>query len=185
MDAVTVSKGQLLISEPSILTDRSFNRAVVYLTEHSAEGSVGFIINKPTCYILKDLMPEIDCDFKVYSGGPVQQENLYFVHQLPELIPDSIEISKGICWGGDFDILTSLLNSQQINSTNIRFFLGYAGWSVEQLDQELKETSWIVRDNTYPNLFNVNSEDLWKNQLLTIGGSYQMWANAPKNPSLN
>jgi putative transcriptional regulator len=179
------SKGKLLISEPSILNDKSFNRSVIYLTEHNHEGSIGFILNKPTEFNLNDLIPEIDCDFTVYNGGPVEQENLYFIHQLPELIPDSIQISNDIYWGGSFDVLTDLLKNNTIDANDIRFFLGYSGWSVEQLDEELKESTWIIVNNNLPNLFDVDSHDFWKNELLKFGGEYQIWANAPENPDLN
>ncbi len=179
------SKGKLLISEPSILNDTSFNRSVIYLTEHNEEGCVGFIINKPTEFILKDLISDINCDFTVYNGGPVEKENLYFIHKLPHLIPNSIAIDKDIFWGGEFDVLTDLLNSNRIKPTDIRFFLGYTGWSSNQLKEELKESSWVIVDNKYPDILQVNSEYIWKNQLLKFGGEYQIWANAPKNPALN
>jgi putative transcriptional regulator len=185
MVKVNPSKGKLLIAEPSILNDKSFNRSVIYLTEHTMEGSIGFILNKPTEFILSDLIPEIDCDFTIYNGGPVEHENLYFIHQLPELIPNSIKIANNMYWGGDFDVLTKLLNNKKIKVEDIRFFLGYSGWSEAQLKEELRESSWVVTENKFNNLFKINSDDFWKNQLLEFGGEYQIWANAPENPSLN
>jgi len=179
------SKGKLLVAEPSILNDKEFNRSVIYLTEHNEDGCIGFILNKPTDFVLKDLIPEINAEFTIFHGGPVEQENLYFIHRVPNLIPNSIKIDKNIYWGGDFDVLTELLNSKEIEATDIRFFLGYTGWSITQLDEELREATWVVVNNKYPNLFKVNSNDIWKNQLLTFGGEYQIWANAPKNPALN
>ncbi len=185
MSVKNLLKGKLLISEPSILNDRSFNRSVIYLTEDNIDGSVGFIINKTTDFVLKDLIPKINCNFKVYNGGPVEQENLYFIHKIPELIPNSIEISNGIFWGGDFEVLTSLLNEGKINQSDIRFFLGYSGWTENQLKEELSESNWVVTDNKYPDLLGLESDNIWKNQILKLGGEYQIWANAPKNPSLN
>ena len=179
------SKGKLLVSEPSILNDKSFNRSVIYLSEHNEDGCIGFIINKPTDFVLNDLITEINCNFKIYNGGPVEQENLYFIHKLPNLIPNSIEIDNNIYWGGDFNILTDLLNNNIIESTDIRFFLGYSGWSIDQLNEELNESTWTVVENNYPNILQVKSDDIWKNQLLELGGEYQIWANAPKNPNLN
>ena len=179
------SKGKLLVAEPSILNDKEFNRSVIYLTEHNKDGCIGFILNKPTDFVLKDLIPEININYTIFHGGPVEQENLYFMHKVPHLIPNSIKIDKNIYWGGDFDVLTELLNSKEIEATDIRFFLGYTGWSITQLDEELREATWVVVNNKYPNLFQVNSDDIWKNQLLTFGGEYQIWANAPKNPALN
>ena len=185
MLAINPTKGKLLIAEPSILNDKEFNRSVIYLTEHNEDGCIGFILNKPTEYVLSDLIPEINIDFTIYNGGPVEQENLYFIHNLPDLIPNSIEIDKDICWGGDFDVLTNLLNSKSINETDIRFFLGYSGWSVNQLKEELIESTWVVEKNNYSNILNENCDAIWKNQLMAFGGEYQIWANAPQNPTLN
>ena len=80
-------KGKLLIAEPSLTGDVSFNRSVVLLAEHNGEGSVGFILNKPLNYSMNELVTEIDVPFPVFNGGPVEQDNLYFIHKVPELIP--------------------------------------------------------------------------------------------------
>ena len=93
-----LEKGHLLIAELSIIGDLSFNRSVILLADHTSEGSVGFILNKPLKYTIKDLLPEVKSNFKIYNGGPVEQDNLYFIHNVPDLIPNSIEISKGIYW---------------------------------------------------------------------------------------
>ena len=109
MITIKPKKGDLLIAEPSIIGDLSFNRSVILLADYNSKGSIGFILNKPLEYTLQDLIPETHADFKVFNGGPVEQDNLYFIHQVPELIPDSIEISLGIFWGGDFDVVLQLL----------------------------------------------------------------------------
>ena len=84
MTTLKPTKGKLLIAEPSILMDSSFNRSVVLLTEHNDNGSVGFIFNKPSPYNISDLIPDIDSSLKVYFGGPVSEDNLYFVHKVPD-----------------------------------------------------------------------------------------------------
>lgn len=178
-------KGKLLVAEPSILNDISFNRSVILLSEHNDEGSIGFIINKPSKYTLNDLIPEIDSDLIIYNGGPVSKENLYFVHRVPELIPESLEIANGIFWGGDFDVVQELLQTQRLNKEDIRFFLGYSGWSKDQLEDELETTSWVVIDNNFTNIFNISDKSFWKDTLMKFGGEYKIWANAPENPSLN
>ncbi len=81
--------------------------------------------------------------------------------------------------------LKTLLNQKQINENEIRFFLGYAGWSPDQLEEELKEKSWFVRENTYYNILDIKVDQLWKSNLLALGSKYQIWVNAPSNPSLN
>src|SRR5690554_201161 len=124
MASLKPSKGHLLIAEPSIIGDVSFNRAVVLLAEYNESGSIGFILNKPLRYTLKDFVPEITSDLPIYNGGPVEQDNLYFIHCVPELIPESIEISTGIYWGGDFDTILNLLKNDKLTPNQIRFFLG-------------------------------------------------------------
>ncbi|MCF6350667.1 MAG: YqgE/AlgH family protein [Flavobacteriaceae bacterium] len=178
-------KGKLLIAEPSILNDNNFNRSVILITEHNETGTIGFILNKPTIYSLKDLIPKINSNHKVYIGGPVAEDNLYFIHRIPNQIPNSIKIEKNIFWGGDFDTVQNLLNNNLISKGDIRFFLGYSGWSENQLFDELKKTAWLVKENNYKNILNVQPNSFWKLELLDTGGEYQIWANAPSNPKLN
>ena len=142
-----LQKGMLLLAEPSTLTDVSFNRAVILLADYNDEGSVGFILNKPLKHSLNDLLPEINSNFVIYNGGPVEQDNLYFIHTVPELIPNSIEISHGIYWGGNFELTKRLINEDKIDKNCIRFFLGYSGWSVNQLEKELKVKTWVIIKN--------------------------------------
>ena len=181
-----LKKGHLLIAEPSIIGDLSFNRSVILLADHNAEGSVGFILNKPLKYTINDLLPEIESDFKIYNGGPVEQDNLYFIHNVPNLIPDSIEISDGIFWGGDFDLTKDLINTGILKKKNIRFFLGYTGWDSEQLETEMQASSWILTNNVYENkILSKASTHFWKEKIVELGGEYLIWSNAPENPILN
>lgn len=179
-------KGKLLIAEPSLTGDVSFNRSVVLLAEHNQDGSVGFILNKPLDYQISDLVTEILIPFQVYNGGPVEQDNLYFIHKVPHLIEDSVEISDGIYWGGDFEKTIALINEKVITEDDIRFFLGYSGWSSLQLDKELLSKSWIVVANEYESLIiQKSSKAFWKERMMQLGGDYLLWSNAPENPSLN
>lgn len=186
MISLKPKKGHLLIAEPSSIGDLSFNRSVVLLAEHNTEGSVGFIWNKPLGYTIQDLVPEINANFKIYNGGPVEQDNLYFIHNVPDLIPDSIEISNGIYWGGDFEFIKDLINQGLIKKNNIRFFLGYTGWDKDQLENELEDNSWIVTENSYHNkIIGKSSTSFWKEKIMELGGEYVLWSNAPENPGLN
>ena len=180
------TKGNLLIAEPSIIGDLSFNRAVILLADHNALGSVGFILNKPLEYHLKDLVEGTDSEFTIYNGGPVEQDNLYFIHKSPELIPDSVEISNGIFWGGDFSIVLDLINANKISKDDIRFFLGYSGWAEQQLDNELESNAWLVSENEYDNEIIAKScSTFWREKMLELGGEYSIWSNAPEHPSYN
>jgi putative transcriptional regulator len=186
MVTIKPEKGILLIAEPSLTGDVSFNRSVVLLAEHNEEGSVGFILNKPLDYDISDLISEINVPFQVFNGGPVEQDNLYFIHKVPHLISNSLEISDGIYWGGDFDKTIELVNNKTITENEIRFFLGYSGWASLQLDQELSSKSWIVVSNKYEsNIIQKSTVAFWKEKMMELGGDYLIWSNAPENPGLN
>jgi len=186
MTSEKIEKGILLIAEPTIIGDMSFNRSVILLADHNDEGSVGFILNKPLEYTINDLIPEIDAVFEVYNGGPVEQDNLYFIHNIPDLITDSIEISNGIFWGGDFDLTKDLINEGKVHKENIRFFLGYSGWNAHQLESELQSNSWIISKNNDENdILEKSSAHFWKDKIMELGGEYVIWSNAPENPTLN
>jgi len=186
MTTLKPEKGLLLVAEPSIIGDISFNRSIVLLAEYNKNGSVGFILNKPLEYKLNDFIPELNSTIPVYNGGPVEQDNLYFIHKIPELIPDSVEISDGIYWGGDFKEIVSLLQEDKIDESEIRFFLGYSGWSNDQLEQELEVNSWVVIPNEYQNeILSKTNSNFWKEKMVEFGGDYLIWSNAPENPSFN
>lgn len=186
MIKVELNKGKILIAEPSILNDSSFNRSVILLTEHDENGSVGFIMNKPTSYTISDLIPDINSTHLVYNGGPVSEDNLYFIHCIPDLIPNSIEIDNGIYWAGDFETIKTLLKEDKVLKSEIRFFLGYTGWSVNQLEKEVKsDTSWMIKNNDYSNILKVRPNSFWRDELIKSGGEYQIWANSPEDPNMN
>jgi putative transcriptional regulator len=179
-------KGNLLIAEPSIIGDISFNRSVILLADHNEVGSVGFILNKPLDYSICDLVPEINEDFLVFNGGPVEQDNLYFIHKVPQLIQNSIEISHGIFWGGDFNDVIKLINKKVLLKKDIKFFLGYSGWENNQLEEELESNSWVVSENIYKkDLIEKSCDSFWKEKMVELGGDYSIWCNAPENPSYN
>lgn len=180
------AKGHLLVAEPSIIGDVSFNRSVVLLADHTENGSIGFILNKVLDFTLKDLVPEVKGNFKVYNGGPVEQDNLYFIHKVPDLIPQSIEIASGIYWGGNFEAVKELIEEDLISEEEIKFFLGYSGWDNEQLIEELNSHSWIILENNNDkDIINHQPRTFWKDKMLQLGGNYVIWSNAPENPTYN
>lgn len=176
-----LKKGNILVADPSILNDDSFSRTVLLITEYHLKSTVGFIINRPLAYTIKDILPEIDCDFVLYEGGPVATDSLFYLHTIPHLIPNSHKITEKIYSGGDFEIVKDLLYTKQIQATDIRFFLGYTGWEKNQLENELKNKSWFISENNLSNILSVDTSTLWKNKLLEQGNEYEIWANAPKN----
>lgn len=181
-----ISKGKLLVSDPSIIGDFSFHRSIILLADYNSEGAVGFIMNKPLKYSINDLIPTINAEFDVYNGGPVEQDNLYFIHNIPHLIPNSYEIADGIYWGGDFELTQKLINLGLINKENIRFFLGYTGWGNNQLEDEMRSKTWILTNNNHQsNIIEKSSKNFWKEKISELGGDYLIWSNAPENPLAN
>jgi len=178
-------KGRILVSEP-FLNDTYFRRSVVLLTEHSKEGTVGFVLNKPVELtvngILKDF-PEIDASVSI--GGPVNTNTVHYVHTVGDLIPNSVQVMKNLWWGGDFDTIKELITQGKIRKNNIRFFLGYAGWSPNQLENELSENAWVVTELDARTIMKSNDLNLWQNTLHNLGDKYRTWVNFPENPGLN
>jgi putative transcriptional regulator len=139
-----LKKGDLIIADPSIVNDIQFNRSIILITSSSIENEVvGLIINKILDYKLKDIIPEINIDFDVYDGGPVNQDNLYYIHNQGHLIPESIKINQQLFWSGDFETIVDLINSKKITTKDIKFCLGYTGWSAKQLVNEVRDDNWI------------------------------------------
>lgn len=184
METHNIKKGDLLVAELALTGDLSFSRSLVYMVEHNDEGSVGFILNKLTDFKLADLLPEISGDYKVYKGGPVDQDNLYYVHKIPDLLPGCIHIKEDIYWGGDFNLLMEGLINESIPADKIKFFLGYSGWAPEQLNDEIESESWIIYKN-HLNIFDIKDASMWREKLIELGGDYLIWANSPENPSYN
>lgn len=186
MASTKINKGNLLIATPSSDYEQPFNKSIVLLTEHNDDGTVGFIINKPLEYSINDLIPTIIAEFSVFYGGPVSPDNVYFIHNIPEIISDGIEIAPGLFWGGNFENTIAEINNGSIKKDNIRFFLGYSGWEMNQLEDEISSKFWIMVENHFKNMIlGIATPDLWKEKIQELGGDYLLWANAPENPYWN
>ena len=181
-----ITKGCLLLADPNIINDPYFNRAVILITENSEDEVVGFIINKPLEYNFEDIFSGMGKDYKIYNGGPVNKDNLYYIHNLPDLIPNSIKVSDNLFWGGDFSDVKNLIKDNKIGSNNIRFFSGYSGWTLSQLNNEIKEKSWIITNNRFNDkILKSKPNEFWKEEIKKLGNDYKIWSNAPENPNLN
>jgi putative transcriptional regulator len=177
--------GILLISDP-FLKDPNFMRTVVLLCEHAPEGSFGLVLNRKTEHKLGHLIDALEGkELDVFYGGPVQQDTLHFLHQLPDLIPGAQQIAKGVYWGGDFETVIALLLKGELDDTKIRFYLGYSGWSGGQLDDELKEKSWLTVQATKQLVFDKDEQSIWKKSVRQMGGQYEQLVNYPIDPQLN
>ena len=174
-----------MLAEP-FMQDPYFRRSVVLLCEHHEEGSIGFILNKSIDMSLNDLMSEFpNFEAEVFYGGPVQTDTLHYVHNIGELLEESVKIADGVWWGGDFEKLKFLISSKLIEPNNIRFFVGYSGWSSGQLKDELKYGSWMQADMDANYIFKIKPNDLWSRVMYNKGNLYEVIADLPENMSWN
>ncbi len=105
-----------------------FYRSVIYLCEHNKEGSLGFVINKPTGLLLNDIFPHLkNAHFPIFEGGPVSTNQLFYTHTLGSQLVDSIRVTEDVYWGGNFMALSSMIEKHQIQAHQIRFYIGYSG----------------------------------------------------------
>jgi putative transcriptional regulator len=178
-------KGKILISEP-FLADSYFNRSIIYLTDHTPQGSIGFILNKKLELQVSDAIEGFDgCDDNLNMGGPVAPDTLHYLHCLGDSIPKSVLVAENIFWGGDIDSIRELIRLKEIKQSQIRFFLGYSGWSAGQLERELKENSWVIAKVSSNIVLDNNGEDTWKRVLRSFKNKYRMWADFPESPDMN
>ncbi|EEI90567.1 YqgE/AlgH family protein [Sphingobacterium spiritivorum] len=181
-------KGSLLVSEPFML-DQNFKRSVILLADHNeTDGTVGFILNQRTQLMLSDVFQDVEreADFPIYLGGPVECEALFFIHKAYDLLLSGEHIIDDVYWGGDIELLLRLAKEEKITSDEVKFFIGYSGWSPSQLDREIKENSWAVDNKFNKDLtFITDGEDLWKQALISMGQKYAHVANFPQSPELN
>jgi putative transcriptional regulator len=178
-------KGKILISEP-FLPDTFFNRSIVYLTDHTEQGSVGFILNKKLDLKICDAIEGFEnWEETLNMGGPVAPDTLHYLHSLGSLIPKSINVEKNIFWGGDIDIIRELIKTGKIQNSQIRFFLGYSGWSAGQLERELSEDSWVIATVEPDIVMSNRGDDTWKRVLRNLKNKYRVWADFPDSPDMN
>jgi putative transcriptional regulator len=178
-------QGRVLISDP-FLNDAYFKRSVVLLTEHNSKGSVGFVLNKPVDVGIDEILADFPAlDTGISVGGPVGTNSVHYIHGLGNIIPNSVKIMPDIWWGGDFDCVKELIKSRSLDSNQIRFFVGYSGWEPKQLEREISENSWVVRELDSALIMNSRSRESWQTVLQVLGGKYKLWTNFPENPVMN
>jgi putative transcriptional regulator len=177
--------GRVLISEP-FLSDQYFRRSVVYLTEHSKTGSLGFVLNKALEMSIGEVLEDFPpVEFPVSLGGPVSTNTIHYLHTLGDEIPGSVHVKDGIFWGGDFDSMKELVREGKATKKELRFFLGYSGWSEKQLDGELEMNAWLIGEIPASLVMKGGSTEFWTNTLEGLNAKYKAWANFPEDPGLN
>ena len=180
----SLGTGQLLISEP-FMADENFRRTVVLICEYDSQtGVVGFILNRPVKLKLSDLIDvEENINAPLRLGGPVGTDTIHCIHRFAD-VPGAIEIAENHFFGGHFDTIKEKLRSHPDAEESSIFFIGYSGWQMKQLHDEIKDNSWIIHpaDST---IFTIPANELWKNILRKMGGVYAQMAEYPEDPEMN
>lgn len=169
-----------------MMLDPNFRRTVVLVCEYTTEGAFGLILNRPLDVSLAEVIPGIaNRELSLLQGGPVQADTLHFIHTRGDLVPGTISVSDGIYWGGEFEAMKMLVDTGEVTAADVRFFLGYAGWSAGQLADEVEQGGWILSQGDERLIFDAEPSDLWRKVLRTMGDEYAVLANFPEDPRLN
>jgi putative transcriptional regulator len=175
--------GRLLIAGPS-LGDANFDRTIVFLLEHSADGALGVIVNRPSEFSVGQALPlwtgAVARPPVIFSGGPVEAGvalGLARVHEAVEC-PGWSGVAGPV---GSVD-LSMDPDAIEAGIEVARVFVGYAGWGAGQLDDELGGGAWLVVDAEPDDLFTGEPEHLWGEVLRRESARAAMTAS---NPSWN
>ncbi len=138
--------GSLLASNPS-LKDPHFSNTLVFIAEHNNKGALGFVLNRVFPRWFNELeayrhLPALT----LYEGGPVDKEHLFFLHRRPDMVPNGQPVANGICLGGNFDQALRYLSAGIVVPSDLLLFIGYAGWDAGDLEAELAEGSWEIKN---------------------------------------
>lgn len=174
---MTSLANQFLIAMPS-LDESYFGRTIIYLCEHDDDGAMGLVINKPTELSIAKVLAELNLveeddeqlnEQHVMSGGPVQTDRGFILHNDDKLWSSSLKLSDKITVTTSKDILAQL-NTEQ-GPQKFIMTLGYAGWSPGQLEQELADNTWLTLEADPELLFNTPVDKCWDKALEKLGVS--------------
>lgn len=177
-------KGKLLLASPTLL-DPNFARTVVLVAEHTADGAMGLILNRPAATTVAESAPELDLlvdgDEPIYLGGPVQPSSVIVLATFAERAAAGLLVEDDVGFlSAEADFSTARAMTREL-----RVFAGHAGWGPEQLDEELARDDWIVETPLREELFAADAASLWSDVLRRMGGSYALIARMPLDPSVN
>ena len=182
MDSV---RGRLLIASP-VLVDPNFHRTVILIAEHTEEGAMGLVLNRPAETLVVDAVPDLsalaDSGAPVYVGGPVASDGVIVLAEFdePALAGVLLDDDLGFVGGGGEDIGEVVGGVRRA-----RVFAGHAGWGPGQLEAELEEDSWIVEPPRREEIFSEDPEQLWAAVLRRKGREYALLSTMPPDPSVN
>jgi putative transcriptional regulator len=177
-------RGHLLVASPALI-DPNFRRAVVLIGEHTDEGAMGLVLNRPSPASVSEAVPDlealVDPLAPVFVGGPVRPSAVLVLAEWED--PDLAGLLVGERIGflpaeGEFETLEQA-------TSRARVFAGYAGWGPGQLEDEVERSDWVVAPVDEDDVFGEDPEELWPAVLERLGGRFALLARMPADPSLN
>ena len=167
-------KNQLLIAMPS-LDDPNFSRTVTYICEHSDEGAMGIVLNRPTELSLADVLKHMDIDGglgaagkqPVFLGGPVEEERGFVLHSHTDPWDSTLAVNDHISVTTSRDILEAMARGDGPDQTLVA--LGYAGWGAGQLEREIQDNAWLSGPADRSILFELPPDQRWEAAARLLG----------------
>jgi putative transcriptional regulator len=177
-------RGKLLIAGPTLL-DPNFWRTVVLIVEHTEDGALGLVLNRPSETTVGEAVAQldelVDPGDQLFIGGPVQPSSVIVLAQFEdpsEAAMIAFEDIGVLAAGGALDDAGAGVRSG-------RAFVGHSGWGPGQLDGELERGDWILEPALRGDAFSAEPDELWSDVLTRKGGSYALIARMPPDPSVN
>jgi len=157
----------------------------VLVCEHSEEGALGLVLNRPGELIVGEAAPELadlaGDEALIDSGGPVQTDALLVLAEFDDPALAGISVVENVGLVGDGMEVEDLVDTTR----RVRIFAGYAGWGPGQLDAELDREDWFVAPAGVDDIFNPDADELWRRVLERKGGHFALVARMPIDPSVN
>lgn len=165
---MNLQPGNIIIST-DLLNGTEFEKVAIVITEHNEKGTIGYVFNQ----LFPRKFNELE-EFKhsipvpLYAGGPVQTDMLYFMHCRPDLIAEGGQVADNVYMGGDFKKAVQFLNSGELPVADVRLYIGYCGWDVNELEAEIVEGSWQLTNASADLVFSSSTESAWKELYTTV-----------------
>ena len=181
--------GRLLVASPQ-LGDPNFDRSVVLLLDHGPEGALGVVLNRPTGLPVDEILDAWSAEALatppgvVFRGGPVSPDAVIGLARSDADDADGSRWRLVLDGVGTVDLAVAP-DDQPVAVAGVRMFAGYAGWSPDQLEEELREGAWIVVDALLTDVFTTEADTLWHDVLQRQGGTLALLAAYPPHPSVN
>jgi putative transcriptional regulator len=178
--------GRLLVAEP-LLGDPNFQRTVVLVIEHTGEGALGLVLNRPTDVYVAEALPDwralVSEPPVLHVGGPVEERSGWCLARAVD--PGALDGFVPVL--GDLGLLDLGTDPDHLQGavTDCRVYAGYSGWGAGQLDDELAQDAWIVVDAEADDPFVADPRDLWQRILARQGGTLARLVHFPPDPNLN